>query len=89
LNPLLWKGQGEGLSNPFPRVKALEKAWYIVDSPGLRFTGPPSLPFRAKRVKKLNDRKAPLSGEAEERGDKRSDVGVSRYGQSEAFVCLL
>jgi hypothetical protein len=46
-------------------------SWRIVDSPGLRFAGPPSLRLRVKRVKK----ESPLC-EAE-RGDERSEVGVS------------
>ena len=44
-----------------------------VDSPGLRFAGPPSLRLRRK-VGKEKERK-PLYARSGERGDERSDVG--------------
>ena len=58
----------------------------IVYSPGLRYAGPPSLRLRRKEGmgKWIKDKRTkkkffhPLSSEAEERVDKRSDVGVSR-----------
>jgi len=53
-----------------------------IDSPGQRYAGPPSLRLRWKegiesrkiRIKLLH----PLSSEAEDRVDKRSNVGVSK-----------
>jgi hypothetical protein len=46
----------------------------VVDSPGLRFAGPPSLPQAVKRV---FQRPNPLSANGEERVDECNEVGVS------------
>ena len=47
-----------------------------IDSPGLRFAGPPSLRLRRKEGKEKR-KKTPLCAKRRE-GDKRSDAGVSR-----------
>jgi len=48
-----------------------------VDSPGLRFAGPPSLRLWRKEGFSNPSYLNPLFPRSEERGDKRSDVGVS------------
>jgi len=48
-----------------------------IDSPGLRFAGPPSLRLWRKEGKEK--KRKPLYARSGERGDDRSDVGVSRF----------